>query len=194
MGRLGTLFDPERVAVVGASDEEGSVRRAITENLLADFAGEVVAVRDLAGVTVAELADAMGADVLTSETPTGALVERFTVGAMGPDAALRQFRRLRSAAMITGGDRSEIQTAALQAPGIECLILTGGFRPPGAVLSRAEEAGVPLLSVGTDTRPVVDRAEASVRSGRTRDESTVERTRELLADHADVDALLALDG
>ncbi|QPV62972.1 acetate--CoA ligase family protein [Halosimplex litoreum] len=44
MGELATLFGPRRVAVVGATDRDGSVGRAITENLLADFEGDVVAV------------------------------------------------------------------------------------------------------------------------------------------------------
>jgi len=39
----GGLFAPERVAVVGATDREGSIGRAIVENL-ADFDGDVVAV------------------------------------------------------------------------------------------------------------------------------------------------------
>jgi acetyltransferase len=44
MGKLATLFAPDRVAVVGASEREGSVGRAITSNLAADFDGEVVPV------------------------------------------------------------------------------------------------------------------------------------------------------
>jgi acetyl coenzyme A synthetase (ADP forming)-like protein len=44
MGQLATLFAPERVAVVGATDREGSVGRAVTANLLADFEGDVIAV------------------------------------------------------------------------------------------------------------------------------------------------------
>jgi len=44
MGQLATLFEPHRIAVVGATDREGSVGRAITANLLADFEGDVVAV------------------------------------------------------------------------------------------------------------------------------------------------------
>jgi acetyltransferase len=44
MGRLSTLFGPERVAVIGASESEGSVGRAITSNLLASYEGEVLAV------------------------------------------------------------------------------------------------------------------------------------------------------
>ncbi|MBV0903093.1 acetate--CoA ligase alpha subunit [Haloarcula salina] len=44
MGRLSTLFAPERVAVVGATDSEGSVGRAVTANLLDSFTGEIVAI------------------------------------------------------------------------------------------------------------------------------------------------------
>jgi acetyltransferase len=44
MGTLGTLFAPERVAVVGASTQEGSVGRAVTSNLVDSFDGEVLAV------------------------------------------------------------------------------------------------------------------------------------------------------
>jgi acetyltransferase len=44
MGELATLFGPERVAVVGATETDGSVGRAVTENLLSEFDGEVVAV------------------------------------------------------------------------------------------------------------------------------------------------------
>jgi len=44
MGDLATLFDPDRVAVVGASERDGSVGRALMENLLASFEGSVVPV------------------------------------------------------------------------------------------------------------------------------------------------------
>ncbi len=42
MGRLSKLFAPETVAVVGATDRDGAVGRAIMENLQDDFDGEVV--------------------------------------------------------------------------------------------------------------------------------------------------------
>jgi acetyltransferase len=44
MGQLSTLFGPDRVAVIGATESEGSVGRAITSNLLESFDGEVIAV------------------------------------------------------------------------------------------------------------------------------------------------------
>jgi acetyltransferase len=43
-GGLSGLFTPERVAVVGATESEGSIGRAVMENLRADFAGETVPV------------------------------------------------------------------------------------------------------------------------------------------------------
>jgi hypothetical protein len=154
--------------------------------------GALPRVQELAGVTVADLADELGAEVLTTDAPTDAFVERFTVGAMSAEDALKQFRRTREAAMITGGDRPEIATAALDAPGIEALLLTGGFRPPAAVLGRAEDAGVPVLLTRSDTITTVDRAEGVVQSGRARNAATVERMRDLLEDGADVDAVLDL--
>ena len=145
--------------------------------------------RELAGVTVADFAAELGAEVLT-DAPTDVYVERLSVGAMGADAALRHFRRIKDAVVITGGDRSDIHSVALEAPGVKCLCLTGGFRPSSMVLGKAEERGVAILSVQSNTLTTIDRAEDIVHAGRTRDEVAVERVRGLLTDHADVDELL----
>ncbi|QCJ47894.1 MULTISPECIES: phosphotransacetylase family protein [Haloprofundus] len=151
--------------------------------------GVVPRERELAGISVADLADELGAELVT-DAPTDAYVERFLVGAMGADEALRYFRRTKDAAVITGGDRADVQTAALQAPGVKCLVLTGGHRPSGAVVGRAESEGVPVLVLNADTLSAIDRTEEIIRGGRTRDERTVELMRELLFEHADVDALV----
>jgi len=151
--------------------------------------GVVPRVQELAGVTVADLAAELGAEIVT-DVPTDAFVERFLVGAMGGDEALRYFRRTKNAAVITGGDRSEIHTAALEAPGVKCLLLTGAHQPPSAVVGKAEQKGVPVLLVSGDTLSVVERCEEVVHSGRTRDERTVGRMRDLLFEHADADSLV----
>jgi len=153
--------------------------------------GALPRVRGLAGVAVSELVEEIGAETLAG-TGSDAFVERFVVGAMGANEALTQFRRTRDAAMITGGDRAEIQTAALEAPGVRALVLTGGFRPPGAVLGRAEEAGKPVLLVQSDTATAIGRVESVIRSGRARDRETIERMGDLLRDYADVGAMLSL--
>ncbi|MDJ1433463.1 phosphotransacetylase family protein [Halostagnicola sp. A-GB9-2] len=143
----------------------------------------------LAGVTVNELTEALGATML-AEDGSESYVERFTVGAMGAESALRHFRRTKNAAVITGGDRSEIHTAALEAPGVRCLILTGGHRPSGAIIGQATERGIPILAVQTDTLTTVERAEDIVRSGRTRSERTVEEMESLLTEYADIEHVL----
>jgi BioD-like phosphotransacetylase family protein len=145
---------------------------------------------ELAGVTVAELADEMGAEVLTSDVPTDGRIRRFVVGAMSAGEALGQLRRVREAALITGGDRTDIQTAALEASGIECLLLTGGFHPPDTVLGRAASAEVPVLLVRTDTATTLDRTDSVMNTGKTRDGRTVDRMSRLLEDYAVIDAIL----
>jgi len=146
---------------------------------------------ELAGVDVATLTDELGAETLT-DTDADGLVRGFLVGAMGGDAALRHIRRRRDVAVITGGDRSDVLTAAIDAGGVSCLVLTGGHRPSGAILGKAETAGVPVLLVDTDTLTAVERAEDVVHDGRTRDAETVATMRELLTDHADVATILDL--
>ncbi|QSG08423.1 acetate--CoA ligase alpha subunit [Halapricum desulfuricans] len=42
MGNLETLFSPERVAVIGATESEGAVGRSVMENLLDGYEGDVV--------------------------------------------------------------------------------------------------------------------------------------------------------
>jgi len=155
-------------------------------------AGSLPQVQELSGITVEDLARSMGADVLTSDASVATHVERFIVGAMGGNSALERFRRSRDAVMVTGGDRAEVQTAALEASGIKALLLTGGFRPPSAVLGRAEEENVPVMLVQSDTRTTIDRIEDVLHAGRTRDGSTVAKMQELLDDGVDVRSLLNL--
>jgi len=112
---------------------------------------------------------------------------------MSGSSALERFRRTRDAVVVTGGDRSEVQTAALEASGINALLLTGGFQPASAVIGQAAEKNVPVLSVQSDTRTTIDRVEEVLRTGQTRNEATVDRMRTLLDDGVDVESLLSVD-
>jgi len=145
--------------------------------------------RKIAGVTVADLRDSLNATALT-DADEDVYVERFLVGAMSGEEALRQFRRTKDAVVVTGGDRADVQGAALEAPGVRCLVLAGGLEPPSAVVSKAKEKGMPVLSVSRDTLSVVNEMEDVVKEGRKPDASLVETVRELLVQHADVEALL----
>ncbi len=146
---------------------------------------------ELASVTVEELADRIGAEVVT-DVPMDGRVERFSVGAAEASASLEQLRRTRNTALVTGGNRSEVQTTALEASGVEALVLSGGHRPPSAVLGKAKKKGVPVLLVQSDTRTTIDRVEEALRTGRTRSPETIELMESLLEDTIDVDQFLDL--
>jgi len=148
---------------------------------------------DLGGVTIDELAEELGADVLTPEAALDERIQRFDVGAMGSKGALEHFRRARDSAVITGGDRSDIQTTALEASGVAALVLTGGYRPSKAILGKAASRDVPVLLVRSDTRTTIDRVEQVLRSGRTQRRETVDRMAELLEENVDVGQLLGSD-
>jgi BioD-like phosphotransacetylase family protein len=151
--------------------------------------GVVPEERSVAGVTVADLRDRLNATALT-DAPQDGHVERFLVGAMSGESALRQFRRTKDAVVVTGGDRADVQSAALEAPGVRGIVLAGGLEPPSAVVSKAQQKGVPVFSVDLDPLAALDEMEDVVREGRKPDADTVERVRELLVKHADIDALL----
>jgi len=78
------------------------------------------------------------------------------VGAMQVEQALSYFRRVPGKAVITGGDRADIQLAALETD-TRCLVLTGNLYPAPAVLTEAEVRGVSVIMVHSSTWEVVQR-------------------------------------
>lgn len=145
----------------------------------------------IAGVTVPTLVSELNASLLT-EVANGELIERFLVGAMSGESSLRQFRRTKDAVVITGGDRPEVQNAALESPGVNCLVLTGGLEPPATILSKAEDKGVPIMVVDTDALTTINNVENLIQKGRMPDVEMVEAVAELLHNHADIDELLGI--
>jgi BioD-like phosphotransacetylase family protein len=84
---------------------------------------------------------------------------------MNVNSALEYFRKGNNMAVVTGGDRADIQLAALETS-TQCLILTGHLPPQPFILSRAEDLEIPVLSVDLDTLTtveIVDRAFGQVR-------------------------------
>jgi acetyl coenzyme A synthetase (ADP forming)-like protein len=80
MGELSTLFAPGRVAVIGASEKEGTVGYAVTQNLRTEFDGDVLAVnpnRDtVLGLTCYEsIAAVDDVDVAVVAVPPGIAVD-----------------------------------------------------------------------------------------------------------------------
>jgi BioD-like phosphotransacetylase family protein len=110
--------------------------------------------RLLSSISVQELADRLGGQIVCCEEQTEALVEYLMVGAMTAGSAITYFRRRPNKAVITGGDRADVQLAALETS-TRCLILTGGQQPGTVVMNRAKEVGVPIIVAEGDTMTTV---------------------------------------
>ena len=109
----------------------------------------------LPAISVREIAELLDGKILCGEQNQDELVENLMVGAMSVDAALSYFRRKPNKAVITGGDRLDIQLAALETS-TRCLILTGNLQSQPVILGRAEEVGVPIILVSQDTLTAVE--------------------------------------
>jgi BioD-like phosphotransacetylase family protein len=119
----------------------------------------------LRSVSVRELVHQLDAEVLCRPDRLDLMVESLKIGAMNVNSALEYFRKARNMAVVTGGDRTDIQLAALETS-TQCLILTGRIPPLASILGRAEDLEIPILSVDLDTLTtveIIDRAFGQVR-------------------------------
>ncbi len=125
----------------------------VLDSFLASRGAEVLGIipqdRNLRSVSTDEIARRVGGRVLNETIPEQE-VRHFVIGAMGPEASLRRFRRTPELAVITGGDREEVQEAALQAPSLRCLVLTGDHRPTRRILEQANDRSIPVILTGQD--------------------------------------------
>jgi len=139
----------------------------------------------LQAISVGELADVLHAEFLTLPEKRDVLIENVVVGAMSAEKALPRIRRVPGTkAIITGGDRADIQLVALETT-IHCMVLTGHLRPVPEVLRRAEECGVPVLLVRANTMETVEGIERVFGKTRLGQSAKLEQFEHLFAGHFD---------
>jgi BioD-like phosphotransacetylase family protein len=156
-----------------------TVVRAFLEERGVKVFGVLPQERLLQSLSVRELVDVLGGEALCCPDNLDQLVEHLMVGAMSVDSALTYFRRKPNKAVITGGDRPDIQLAALETS-TRCIILTGNLRPSPIILSRAEELGVPMIEVPHDTLTTVEIIERFFGKTRFHQPKKIARLTELL--------------
>ena len=144
----------------------------------------------LRSVSVGELVKQLHADVLCRPDRLDLMVESLTIGAMNVNSALEYFRKGNNMAVVTGGDRADIQLAALETS-TQCLILTGHLPPQPFILSRAEDLEIPLLSVDLDTLTTVEIVNRAFGSVRLHEPIKVQCIRQMMETHFDIDRLMS---
>jgi len=148
--------------------------------------GALPEVPRLAALTVGELIDTLDARVLTEKLDRDALIENLTVGAMTQEAALHRFREQTNKAVITGGDRTDIQLAALETS-TTCLVLTGNLQPSPLVIKQADAFGVSILLVPTNTIETVEAIEQIFGKTRLGQPAKLAQFQDLLKENLDKD-------
>jgi uncharacterized protein len=143
----------------------------------------------LRSVSVSELVLRLKAEVLCCASRLDSMVESLKIGAMNVNSALEFFRRGRNMAVVTGGDRTDIQLAALETS-TQCLILTGQLPPSPIILNRAEELEIPILSVDLDTLTTVEIIDRAFGQVRLHEPIKVQAICQMMAKHFDSDRLL----
>jgi BioD-like phosphotransacetylase family protein len=147
----------------------------------------------LQGIRVSELVRYLDADVLCGQEHLDLVVESLKIGAMNVNSALRFFGQGTHQAVVTGGDRRDLQIAALETS-THCLILTGQIAPNKDVLAFAQEKEVPVLSVATDTLSTVERIDMLFGRLPLNNPDKVPLIKEHLASQVDMNRLLTLIG
>ena len=150
--------------------------------------GVLPEVRSLEALAVAELIEVLDAEALTEHFEPEALVQTLTLGAMTAETSLSRFRKQTNKAVITGGDRTDIQLAALETSTI-CLILTGNLKPSPLIVKRAEEFGVAVLLVRSGTLETVEAIERVFGKTRLGQPAKLQQFEGLVAKHIDLDRL-----
>jgi len=150
--------------------------------------GALPDLKSLSALTVGELIKVLDAEVLTRLTRQQALVENLTVGAMTADTALSRFRKYSNKAVITGGDRTDIQLAALETS-TTCLVLTGNLRPSPLVVKQAEEFGVAVLLVRTNTMETIEAIERVFGKTRLGEKTKLTQFQALMDENCDYERL-----
>jgi uncharacterized protein len=145
----------------------------------------------LRSVTVKQLVEQLDAEILCRPDRLDLMVESLSIGAMNVNSALEYFRRGNNMAVVTGGDRADIQLAALETS-TQCLILTGHLAPQTFILSRAEDLEIPILSVDLDTLTTVEIIDRAFGQVRLKEPIKINCARELFGNHCDVDRLISL--
>lgn len=154
-----------------------------------DVFGLMPADRILRSVNVRKLVELLNAEVLCRSDRLDLMVESLTIGAMNVNSALKYFRQRQNMAVVTGGDRTDLQLAALETS-TQCLILTGQVAPQEIILNRAEDLEIPILSVGYDTLTTVEIIDAAFDHVRLQEPIKVEVAQELFQKHFDCDRFM----
>ncbi len=136
---------------------------------------------EISSPTVRELLELLEGEVLV-KGDINRVIENIFIGAMQTESSLRYFRRSGNNAIITGGDRADIISAAVET-NASVIVLTGNLRPSEQVLVKASEKNITVIMVPHDTYSTVKILEGLTGKIKPSDTSRINLTKKMVYDH-----------
>ncbi len=145
---------------------------------------------ELTYLTVNYLVEKLFVKVISARDNLDRVIKNIFVGAMSADSALRNplFQKEKKL-IITSGDRSDMIISALES-GASCILLTNNILPPVNIISKAENLGIPILSVPVDTYKAAKSIEKLDPIPAWNDKAKLECLTQLVKENVDVEGIL----
>lgn len=194
LAKLGEELGDALIGVI-LNDIPSGVREEV-DNLIVPFLERVgvpvlgIIPKDplMGAIKVDDLAQRMGGKVISAGHKADRVVENFLIGTMQVENFMTHFRKNKNAAIIVGGDRSDVQLVALEG-NCPCLVLTGNLYPNDIILTRSEVLEIPIIMVREDTYTVAKRMESILERHKLRDIIKIKQGAQLVASNVDVGAI-----
>lgn len=142
----------------------------------------------LNAIKASELSWQLGGKIVSGNNQSQRSIEDFLIGTMQVENFMTYFKQHLNAAVIVGGDRTDLQLVALEG-GCPSLILTGNITPSELIRTRSEALGVPVIQVTEDTYTVAKRMEEILGSQKLRELSKIRSAAEAFNSSLDFKAL-----
>ncbi len=123
------------------------------------FLGAIQEDRALFAFTIGELADCIDGNFVRGEDQSTDIIENLMLGAMTVDSGPEYFGRKENKTVIIRSERPDMQLAAINTS-TKCLVLTGDASVKPAVLIKAEEKGIPVITTSKGSTEIMEQVEA----------------------------------
>ncbi|MCK9197095.1 MAG: DRTGG domain-containing protein [Syntrophales bacterium] len=152
--------------------------------------GVIPVIPELTYFSAGFLADRMFAKVLAGESGLNRQVQNVVVGSMGVDAAMKSplFQNHHQVVIISG-DRSDLILTSLESQ-VAAVILSNNIVPSSVIISKAENLGIPLLLVSTDTHETAKRIDGIEPLPTNEDTEKINLIEKMVRDHVDLKTFL----
>lgn len=156
------------------------------EDLGLEVLGTIPEISSLDLTRMSFINDMLFGKVVAGENGLDNIVENVYVGALSADELVRSppFQEDKKL-IVTGGDRTDVILASLE-NGTSGLVLTNDIIPPSNIISKADRANIPLISVPIDTYEAAKRIERMDTITTIEDEFKIENIKEEVTPRLDI--------